>query len=151
MNIYLVPSLRLEYKYRVANKIGQTELAHSKDSSEPQPIISVLDAWRDRALTIAEKPLKTITVLSIGLNSIENYTPAPDELIKNLIHTQIFCKYFDLVHFLICNFILIRTSQHFILFNKYFKYVNVLHCSKCFYKYRVGKSRLIINIIIVNK
>lgn len=37
-----------------------------------------------------------------------------------------FYKYFDYVHFFICNFILIDTSQSFVLFisfNKYFKYL----------------------------
>lgn len=50
----------------------------------------------DRSLASMEKPCKTTTVLSTDLNSTERYAPAPDELIRTLTKTQMFCPFLPL-------------------------------------------------------
>lgn len=93
-------------------------------------VLSVLEmyGWADLWQVQEKNTFITITVPSIDWNSTENH---PDELIKNLTLTQKLDKYFDHVHFLVCNFILSSTSQNLILFNKYFKYLYVSHKTKC--------------------
>lgn len=87
-----------------------------------------------RSLASTEKKktttFKTTTVLSTDLNSTENYTSAPDELIKKLTQAQMFYKYFNHVHFFICNFILINVKQVRILFYAFYftNYVRYLLC-----------------------
>lgn len=120
LNTYLLPSLMLESKYRVANKTVQTVWHASEPRRYHQ---SARNVWMDRCLTSTAKPRKTVTIPSTDLNSTENHTPGPDKLTKNLTHARIFYSYFDHVHFFICSFILISASQNFISFNTYFKYV----------------------------